>query len=107
MKRLILTITAVLFMTSASYAAEVFVPITGDNEVTSIDQVKIKGTVTESQHTNSIYTLPSIDSKIAKKQARIEHLQADIVELQMLRGKVETEAKKIVLKVDVPPEEPK
>jgi len=74
--------------------------ITKNDEVTSINQVKIKERTTEESNVDEVYTLPDVDVQIAKKQARIEHLQGDITELQDLRTVILNEAKKITLKVD-------
>ena len=79
--------------------------ITKDDEVTSINQVKINERTTEEANVYEVYTLPDVDVQIAKKQARIEHLQGDITELQALRALVLKEAKKIQLKVDVVPKD--
>ena len=84
---------------------KVYSLITKDDEVTNIDQVKVNERVTEESNVDKVYTLPDVDSQIAKKQARIEHLQGDIAELQALRTLVLNEAKKIKLKVDVAPKE--
>ena len=107
MKKLFISITAVLFMVSVSIAAETFTAVTQDDQVTNINQVKILKRVTEEKHTDKIYTLPMIDAQIAKKQARINHLQADIAELQALRALVLAEAEKVKLYVDQPVEEVK
>ena len=79
--------------------------ITNDDEVTSINQVKIKERTTEESNVDEVYTLPDVDVQIAKKQVRIEHLQGDITELQALRTLVLNKAKKIKLKVDAAPKE--
>ena len=103
MKKLLITATILLF-TFPAFAAEEFVPITKDAEVTSIDQVQVKKIVTEQKVDETIHTLPQVDADIAKIQARIDHLRGDIDELKALKAKVLTEAKKIVLKIV---EEPK
>lgn len=97
MKKIIITAIALLFAVSA-LAAEVFVPITKDSEVTDINNVQVKKVITTEQTAEVTYTLPDIDAKIAKIQARIDHLQGDIDELLSLKGKVMTEASKIKLK---------
>ena len=79
--------------------------ITKDDEVTSINQVKIKERTTEESNVDEVYTLPDVDVQIAKKQARIVHLQGDITELQALRVLVLKEAEEVRLKVDVAPKE--
>ena len=79
--------------------------ITKDDEVSSIDQVKINERTTEESNVYEVYTLPDVDVQIAKKQARIVHLQGDITELQALRTLVLNKAKKIKLKVDVAPKD--
>lgn len=98
MKTLMIMITAILFAASISFAAETFAPVTQDDEVVEIDQVKVKKTITTSSSTDTVYTLQKIDSDITKKQARISHLQGNIVELQALRAKVLIEAKKVKLR---------
>jgi len=79
--------------------------ITKDDEVTSINQVEVKERTTEESNVDEIYTLPDVDVQIAKKQARIVHLQGDITELQALKTLVLNEAKKIKLKVDLAPKD--
>ena len=79
--------------------------ITKDDEVTNINQVKIKERTTEESNVDEVYTLPDVDVQIAKKQARIVHLQGDITELQALKTLVLNEAKKIKLKVDLAPKD--
>lgn len=81
-------------------ATETLIAITQDFEVTEIDQVEIKKRIIEEKHTDTTYTLPSIDEEIAKKQARIDHLNGDIAELQALRTKLLAEVKKVKLRVD-------
>jgi len=82
-----------------------FKPITKDDEVTDINQVEIEEEVIVETSKKETFTLPNIDGKIAKIQARIEHLEGDIAELESLRAKVLTEVKKVKLKVDKEPEE--
>jgi TolA-binding protein len=117
MKKLLIAATILLFASSA-FAAEEFVPVTKDSEVTSIDQVQVKKVVTEQKVKETVYTSASINEDIAKlqneitkKQARIAHLQgdidslqADIDKLKALQTTVLKEAEKIELKVV---EEPK
>ena len=79
---------------------KVYSLITKDDEVSSINQVEVKERTTEESNVDEVYTLPDVDVQIAKKQARIEHLQGDITELQDLRTVILNEAKKITLKVD-------
>ena len=79
--------------------------ITKDGEVSSINQVKIKERTTEESNVDEVYTLPDVDVQIAKKQARIEHLQGDITELQALRVLVLDKAEDVKLKVDVAPKD--
>jgi len=79
--------------------------ITKDDEVTNINQVKIKERTTEESNVDEVYTLPDVDVQIAKKQARIEHLQGDIAELQALRVLVLDKAEEVKLKVDVAPKD--
>lgn len=105
MKKLLLTIITICFLFSVAYAAETFIPVTQDNEVTDINQVKIKKRITTEKHVDEIYTLPQIDAQITKIQVRIEHLQGDIAVLQTLRESILQEAKKIKLKVDESPKE--
>ena len=81
--------------------------ITKDDEVTSINQVKIKERTTEETNIDEVYTLPDVDVQIAKKQARIEHLQGDITELQALRALVLDKVEEVKLKVDVAPKKMK
>ena len=81
-------------------ATETFAPITKDYEVTEISQVEIRKRVTEEKRIDTTYTLPSVDEEIAKKQARIDHLNGDIAELQTLRAKLLVEVNKIKLRVD-------
>jgi TolA-binding protein len=102
MKKLLIAATILLFAFSA-FAAEEFVPITKDAEVTSIDQVRVKKVVTEQKIDETVYTLPLIDTDIAKIQARIDHLQGDIDKLKALKAKVLKEAEKIVLKEEKEP----
>jgi len=82
-----------------------FKPITKDDEVTDINQVEIEEEIIVETSKKETFTLPDIDGKIAKIQARIEHLEGDIAELESLRAKVLTEVKKVKLKVDKEPEE--
>ena len=82
-----------------------FKPITKDDEVTDINQVEIEEEIIVETSKKETFTLPDIDGKIAKIQARIEHLQGDIAELESLRAKVLAEVKKVKLKVDKEPEE--
>ena len=82
-----------------------FKPITKDDEVTDINQVEIEEEVIVETSKKETFTLPNIDGKIAKIQARIEHLEGDIAELESLRAKVLAEVKKVKLKVDKEPEE--
>ena len=79
--------------------------ITKDDEVTNINQVKIKERTTEESNVDEVYTLPDVDVQIAKKQARIVHLQGDITELQALRVLVLDKAEDVKLKVDVAPKD--
>lgn len=102
MKKLLLTIIVICFLVSVAYAKQTFIPITQDNEVTNINQVKIKKRITTEKHVDEIYTLPQIDAQIAKVQIRIEHLQGDIAVLQTLRKSILQEAKKVKLKIDKP-----
>ena len=81
--------------------------ITKNDEVTSINQVKIKERTTEETNIDEVYTLPDVDVQIAKKQARIEHLQGDITELQALRALVLDKVEEVKLKVDVAPKKMK
>ena len=83
---------------------ESYMSITKNDEVTDINQVKIKRSIITEVHDDTEYTLEEIDDKIAKVQARIEHLQGDITELQTLRATILAEAKKVKLKIDLPPE---
>ena len=105
MKKALLMIITVCFLASVAYATGTFIPVTKDNEVTNINQVKITKRITEEKHIDKTYTLPGIDAKIDKVQARIIHLQGDITELQELRVLILKEAEKIVLKIDELPEE--
>jgi len=79
--------------------------ITKDDEVTSINQVEVKERTTEESNVDEVYTLPDVDVQIAKKQARIVHLQGDIAELQALRALVLDKAEDVKLKIDVAPKE--
>ena len=105
MKKLLLIIIAICFLASVAYAAETYTPVTEDDQVTDINQVKIKHRVTTEKHTDKVYTLPGIDAQIAKIQARITHLQGDITDLQALRVLILKEAEKVKLKKDKPPKE--
>jgi len=100
MKKALLMIITVCFLASIVYATGTFIPVTKDNEVTNINQVKITKRITEEKHIDKTYTLSGIDAQIAKVQARITHLQGDITELQELRALILKEVKKIVLKID-------
>jgi TolA-binding protein len=102
MKKLIIAATILLFAFPA-FAAEEFVPVTKDSEVTSIDQVQVKKVVTEQKIDETVYTLPQIDADIAKIQARIDHLQGDIDKLKALKASVLKEAEKIELKKEEAP----
>jgi len=82
----------------------IFKPITKDNEVTDINQVEIEKEVIVETSEKEIFTLPKIDVKIDKIQARIEHLQGDITELETLRLNIIGEAEKVKLRIDVEPE---
>ena len=82
----------------------IFKPITKDNEVTDINQVEIEKEVIVETSEKEIFTLPKIDDQIAKIQARIEHLQGDITELETLRLNIIAEAEKVKLRIDVEPE---
>ena len=84
---------------------KVYSLITKDDEVTNIDQVKVNERVTEESNVDKVYTLPDVDGQIAKKQARIVHLQGDIAELQVLRTLVLDKAEDVKLKVDVVPKD--
>ena len=118
MKKLLIAITLCLFTTPA-FAEETLAPVTPDKTVTTVDQVEVKKTVSKTVETETVYTLASIDRQIAQKQtaiaktqARITHLQGDIAafekditDLQALRAKVETEAKKVELADEPTPED--
>jgi len=78
--------------------------ITKDNEVTDINQVEVEKEVIVETSEKEIFTLPKIDAEIDKIQARIEHLQGDIAELETLRLNVLAEVEKVELKIDVEPE---
>lgn len=106
MKKLIIAAIVLLFA-SYAFAAEIFVPITKDSEVTDINSVQVKKVITTEQTAEITYTLPDIDAKIAAIQARIDHLQGDIDELQSLKSKVMVEALKIKLKKEEVPKEVK
>ena len=103
MKKLIAIIALTMFA-STSFAEETFVPVTKDNEVVSINDVQVKKVITKEVSEEKAYTLPQIDGQIAKIQARITHLQGDIVVLQELKAKIQAEAEKVILKTV---EEPK
>jgi TolA-binding protein len=102
MKKLLIAATILLF-TFPALAAEEFVPITKNSEVTSIDQVRVKKVVTEQKVDETVYTLPQVDADIAKIQARIDHLQGDIDKLKALKAEVLKEAEKIELKKEEAP----
>jgi len=91
--------------TTAVYAADEFIPITPDNAVTSINQVKVKKVITTQVTDEKTYTLPEIDAEIDKVQARIDHLKGDISVLQATKTKILKQAGKVKLLVDVPPPE--
>ena len=95
---LILISLSLLFYCQISFAEETIVPVTKDNEVVSLNDVQVKKVITKEVVEEKAYTLPQIDGQIAKIQARIAHLQNDIAALQELRAKIETEAKKVILK---------
>ena len=101
---LILTSLLLMFYCQISFAEETFVPVTKDNEVVSINDVQVKKVITKEVSEEKAYTLPQIDGQIAKIQARITHLQGDIVVLQELKAKIQAEAEKVILKTV---EEPK
>ena len=104
MRKILFIVITVCFLASVAYATETFISVTKDNEVTNINQVKITKRIIEEKHIDKTYTLSGIDAQIAKIQARIEHLQGDITELQALRALVLDKAEEVKLKVDEPPE---
>lgn len=103
MKKLILALIVCLF-TIPAFAEELFTPVTKDNEVTSVDAVEVRKAIVTQQTEEKILTLRKIDADITKIQARIDHLNGDIADLQALRVKVLAQAEKVVLK---PVEKPK
>lgn len=98
MKTVLFTITTFFFLISVSFAEPTFSVITQDDKVTSIDQVRVQCRDTKTEDVTTTYTLPAINAKIAKKQARIAHLEGDISRLQALRAKVDGEARKVKLR---------
>lgn len=103
MKKTIIAIIALTLFASTVFAAEQFVPVTKDNEVTSIDQVQVEKVITKQVEEKTVYTIPQIDADIAKIQARIDHLQGDIDVLKALKAKILAEAEKVQLKVEETP----
>ena len=103
MKKTIIAIIALTLFASTAFAAETFTPVTKDNEVTSIDQVQVKKVISKQVEEETVYSTPKIDADISKIQARITHLQGDIAVLEALKAKIETEAKKVILKKEEAP----
>ena len=100
-----LILMSLLLMTYSkiSFAEETIVPVTKDNEVVSLNDVQVKKVITKEVVEEKVYTLQQIDADISKIQARITHLQGDIAVLEALKAKIETEAKKVILKKEEAP----
>ena len=97
MKYLLMTFSLIVLLASPVLGAEVFVPLTQDNTVETIGEVKVQGTVTTQVDTVTNYRLPDIDDLVSDKQAAIAVLEAEIVVLQALRVSVLAQAEKVVL----------
>ena len=102
MRKIIILALSIIFIGTLVYA-ETFSPVTKDNEVENIEQVKIKGA--KKIDSEVIYTLSDIDAELALIGKNIEKYQAQIAEwedrqsfLLDLRIYIEEEAKKIKLK---------
>lgn len=77
-------------------SAKTYKAKTGDNEVSSKEQVQVEETANVVEKT--IYTLSYINTRIAVLQAQITGIQAAITELEALKAAVEIEAGEVVLK---------
>ena len=106
MKKLFVMFGLTVLLASPVFGAEVFVPLTQDNTVETIEEVKVQGTVTAQVDTVTNYRLPDIDDLIADKQATIAVLESEIVVLQALRASVLAQAEKVVLGIPEPEPEP-
>ena len=91
---IVLSLSLVTGSSAQTYKAK-----TGDNEVTSKEQVQVEETANVTQKT--IYTLSYINTRIAVLQTQVTEIQAAISELQTLKAAVDLEAGTVVLK---PPE---
>lgn len=78
---------------------EVFSPVTGDQQVTSKDDVKIQKRVTIEDITDTFYRLPDLRDLRTDKVAARDALDTEIAELDVLIGKVTTEVDKVVLAI--------
>jgi len=96
MKKLFITFGLIVLLASPVFGDEVFTPATPDNTVGTIDEVKVKGTVTNQVDTVREYSLPHIDDEIFRAEQAIAKIEAEIVVLQALRAKVLAEAEKVV-----------
>ena len=113
MKTLI-TILAIVCFTGIAFAST-FEAVTPDGKETDIGKVKVREMETISAEDLAIlqkhqpdFTAPAskmhrlelIDEDIAQLQAEADAITEQIVEKVILRGKVDDEAKKVVLKVE-------
>lgn len=94
MKRLLLIIMSILFC-SIAWGGD-YIAVTHDDVVDEIGKVKVEETKDVEKKT--VFTLNYIDEQIAKRQKRIEGLQAVIESYQAIRILVDVEAKKVKLK---------
>ncbi len=97
MKKL-LVITATIFLFTGLAYAQSYKAITGDNEVTDKNMVQVEETANVEQKT--VLTLSYINTQIAVIQAKITSLESDLADMQTLKALVDTEASKVVLKVE-------
>ena len=94
------TLIAAILLFAVPAMAQDFSAVTKDSEVADVSMVQVKVTSTVEQA--EVYTLSYIDTQLAVKRAQADRLVNEIVALEMLKSQVETEAVKVVLKVDEP-----
>ncbi|MCK5607053.1 hypothetical protein KAR91_34535 [Candidatus Pacearchaeota archaeon] len=82
-----MAILFILAMASPCFGADVYEAVTPDNTVSAIGQVVVERTETETTESHGNFSLDQIDEQIA--------------ELQAIRAKVQSEAKKVKLKVEI------
>lgn len=112
MKKAILTVLIMVCFVGLSFAGTTFEAATPDGKETDIGKVKVREfeSVSDSdlaiinkynprfQPANKMHRLELVDDEIEKLQAEVDVLTGQIVDLVLLRDKVEAAAKTVALK---------